>query len=221
MATNITEFSKLVASDVLHCPDELLLFQTINTLIDFCDKTWLISKNLNFEIDSIDIEEDINNYVDFDIREFVTDLKPFAVLDFKIDGVSYNFRRESVESNISDMQTVKYRSEKYFDFVNNYILRVFEISANSSNLFVKLAFKPLRASTTVPDILYEDWLEPLLSGIKARLQSLPNKPWTDLESAQINYNTYRRGISRAKMIVNKGHTRNSTHVKPQSHRLWI
>lgn len=61
----------------------------------------------------------------------------------------------------------------------------------------RIAIKPTRSATTVDDILYDDWAEVIAAGTKARLMSMPRKPWTSPNLAQSFAMEYAAGIDQA------------------------
>jgi hypothetical protein len=67
----------------------------------------------------------------------------------------------------------------------------------------------------VDDLLYKDFLDTIVAGVKYRIMAMPGKEWTNLTAADVNYRLWRRGLSRAKIIAEKGRTRRSQEVNPR------
>jgi hypothetical protein len=75
------------------------------------------------------------------------------------------------------------------------------------SLRINAALKPTRTSTTFPSWIYEKYLEVIASGAKARLMSIPKKPYTDLDLARYHRRIFDDGIANAKSTVATGNTR--------------
>lgn len=83
-------------------------------------------------------------------------------------------------------------------------------------LVVTVALKPARSSTTVLDLLYEDYQEAIVAGALWRLQMIANKAWTNPEGAMVNLEKFKALAGGAKIDVAKGHTKRSGVVKPRA-----
>jgi len=59
--------------------------------------------------------------------------------------------------------------------------------------------KPTEDAVDLPDILYHDWFDGIAAGAKSRLQMQPEKKWTSLKLATINYTLYSAKLSKAKV----------------------
>lgn len=59
---------------------------------------------------------------------------------------------------------------------------------------VRVALKPTRAATSIPEWIYEDWLEVITDGAKWWLLSMSNKPWGNSQEAPIYGNRFQDGI---------------------------
>ena len=75
---------------------------------------------------------------------------------------------------------------------------------------------PLETATEVDDRLYDEWVEPIVAGAKARLFAMPGKDWTSLDMVRVLQIEARRGMVRANKKRNKNYTGKSLAVKPRS-----
>lgn len=82
-----------------------------------------------------------------------------------------------------------------------------------NGVFMRVALKPTRSSTSVEDVIFEDYLEVIGYGAKARLMFMPNKPWTDLNNAGTNKILFEQGVNTARQRANRGHTRSNLSVR--------
>jgi hypothetical protein len=49
------------------------------------------------------------------------------------------------------------------------------------DLLVELAVMPAQDACELPDALYNDWLDPLLMGVRAYIMLIPGRPWTNVQ----------------------------------------
>lgn len=68
----------------------------------------------------------------------------------------------------------------------------------SSILYIKAAFAPYPAATSLPDELYELYLPTIAAGALASLQMMPDTAWTNPSLAEANSRKFLTGIAQAK-----------------------
>ena len=214
--TALSEFEKLVSIDVIGCGTGLLTYNTRQSIIDFCDQTWILTKDINYTVSSSDIEDEINDYVDFDLAEYVSNSRPLGVLRLFIAGSEYVARYAEIVNDITEFDTVMGTSVKLFSFPDNDTIRIYNLTTADTPIYLRIAFKPSQTATTVESVLFEDWVEPIVSGAKYKLQAMPNKSWSDPESAAFNRSVFKQGMASAKAKMNKGFSKRSTYVQPKS-----
>jgi len=203
---DIVEFEKLVQLDAPSGARPLITFMVKRSIIEFCEKSWILFKDFSMTLDAADINTSFHNSVDIDLSEYVTDLRPVAVLRLYIDGIEWQCEYVDLaqDTEITAYETVFSTTDsKQITFVNDYTLRIYKVDAAASEIYLRMSFKPLMANTEVDDILYEDWVEPIIAGAKARILALPGRDWTDPQTAAMNYRFFRMGISEAKRRLQK------------------
>ena len=57
--------------------------------------------------------------------------------------------------------------------------------------------KPTEDASDLPDLLYNNWFDGIAAGAKSRLQMQPEKKWTSLKLATINYALYSTTLNKA------------------------
>ena len=218
MATAFATFKKYIAPDVLPCPDPIVERELIGTIIEFCQKTHVITKDFNVELDSDDIDSDYQDSIDIDLNEYFTNYRPVAVVRINIDGTDYIPKYKEIINTIDAWESsIDSGSEKYFYFMSNSTIRIYDMSSSDSNLYLRIALKPERDITEVEDEnLYEDHLETIAAGVKARILRMPGKPWHNRLASQQSHIDWRRGLSKARANFDKGYTRNPQTVNPVS-----
>lgn len=85
---------------------------------------------------------------------------------------------------------------------------------NAFSLIV--ALKPTRTSTGIDTTIYEEHLDTLACGAKARLMEVPGKPWTNVMLSQYHRGKFEAGVLSAMNRVATGYGRASLRVKPRS-----
>lgn len=85
---------------------------------------------------------------------------------------------------------------------------------NAFSLIV--ALKPTRDSTGIDTTIYEEHLDTLACGAKARLMEVPGKPWTNVTLSQYHRGKFEAGVLSAMNRVAMGYGRASLRVKPRS-----
>jgi hypothetical protein len=78
---------------------------------------------------------------------------------------------------------------------------------------VRASFAPTLTATQVADVLYTDWLEVIASGAVARLQDIPDQPFS-ARGPSVHLAKFERGINAAKHEAKRGRLYVSQRVKP-------
>lgn len=201
----ISDFEKLVQMDMPSAPQPIVEFSVKRAIIEFCEKTWILSKSINLTLTSGDIDTALHNSVDVQIADHVDGLRLSSVIELMIDGTEWEVEYVDFaeDSEIPDFEAVFNIERKQITFIGDDVLRIYNLSTSDSNIYLKLAFKPAMDMVEVDDRLYEDWVEPIVAGAKARLMASPGKDWTDPNSAALNYRFFRKGIADAMTRLQK------------------
>jgi hypothetical protein len=75
------------------------------------------------------------------------------------------------------------------------------------------AYKPDRDGTTLPAILYRNYLEGIASGALARILAAPNKPWSDPQGAMFHGHEFNTAIAEASGEAITGFSRAPVRVR--------
>ena len=217
MTTDRSEFIKLVAPDVITCPSAIVERETVGAIIEFCEKSDIFTKEFNVELDSDDIDSDTQNSIDIVVGGYLGDTyRPVSMIACMVDSTPYTPESREIMNTVTYWDSIKDPNVKYFHFVDNYRLRLYDMSTSDDYVYIKLTVKPLRTATVFDDVLYEDYAEVIAAGAKYRILSNANKLWANPSMLNENYRKWRRGLSRAKLRRNKNFTHVSQHVNWQS-----
>ena len=218
MATTFAIFKKYIAPDVLPCPDPIVERELIGTIIEFYERTHVITKDFNVELDSDDIDSEYQDSIDIDLNEYFTNYRPVSVIRLNIDGSDYRPKYKEILNDLGAWESsVREEYVKCFFFLSNSLMRIYDMKTSDSDLYIRMAVKPIRSITEVEDeSIYEDHLETIVAGTKARILKMPGKPWTNQTAARQADIDWRRGTSKARSMFDKGYTNNPQTVRPQS-----
>lgn len=218
MATTLATFKKYILADVMPCPDPIVERELIGTIIDFYERTHVVTKDFNVELDSDDIDSDYQDSIDVDLNEYFTNYRPVSVIRLNVDGTDFVPKYKEILNDIDAWESsVREEGVKFFFFLSNSSLRIYDMGTSDSNLYIRMAVKPVRDITEVEDErIYEDYLETIVAGVKARILTMPGKPWTNQTAARQADIDWRRGTSHARSRFDKGYTNNPQTVNPQS-----
>jgi hypothetical protein len=199
----LIEFEKLVLPEVISCPTPTLTQAVLDSVVDFCEETHIFSKSFNETVAAVNT--DINDYVDINVSEYVTDKIVIAVAEFLIDGVVWKLKYMELENASTNISALREDDEKLFSFPDNGTVRIHELTVGQE-VFLTCVYKPTYSITEIDDIIYNDWQEAIAAGAKQRLMAIPGQPWSNLELSQYYNFKNRRGVSEAKLKKQKGYT---------------
>lgn len=82
-----------------------------------------------------------------------------------------------------------------------------------NGLTLRVALKPTRASTTIEDLVFEDYAETIAAGALKRLHLSFEKPYTDEKRAAVRQSEFMAGVNLARQRATHGHARANLSVK--------
>lgn len=210
---DLQEFQKFILPEVLLCPWPVMSYSLINAIVDFAEDTWIFTKSFNITVDEDDFG-DINDNLDIVVTEYVTDKQPIAIETFLIDGVIWRLKHVELydEIDADNLDGVRETDQKMFSFPNNSTLRIHEL-VDAQELFLKVVYKPLYNITEIDDVIYNNHLNAVVAGAKAKLLMIPNQPWTNGSMASYYVSMYKKGVSEARAKIQRGFTNEPGRVK--------
>lgn len=82
----------------------------------------------------------------------------------------------------------------------------------TSAITMRVALKPTRASTSIEDVIFEDYAEIIGHGAKYRLMSAPSKPFTSPDGASSSKILFDEGVNTARQRAVRGYVRSDLRV---------
>ena len=83
---------------------------------------------------------------------------------------------------------------------------------DSYDIFMRVAYTPLRAATTVDSTVYESYLEEIAAGALSRLTTVPGTPWANEKAAAMYDNTFKSAKVQAGIEASRSYGRAAKRV---------
>ncbi len=207
MSTAITTFTDKVREDLPGCPYPLITDAVISTLIRFCRE----AEVWRYKLDNVDLTISTAEYT-FSPPAGTRIHRILNVSDS--NGVSLTEKNEGwLDENVTNWRTDESDTLTYYASPETgtiLVVSVPEADVTGGLTNIRVLLIPTRDATTVDDILYNDYRDEIVFGVKAWLMRMPNKSWTDKESAKEYEGWFMAGIKKAYDHVNKGVSGKST-----------
>ena len=207
------DFFPYVVPEVAGCPEPMVVHAIRSTCIEFCEKSLVLTR----DHDPITI---IENKVDYDLEP------PAGYLAIKVMKAWVNnqpitplvpdFVREAAVYNrlFAEYQQQPNTPQHYLQKEERSIsLWPMPDRKIANGLTLRVALKPTRASTTIEDVIFEDYAETIAAGALSRLMTNANRPWQNMEMAAINAVKFNSGLNVARTRALHGHTRSNLSVR--------
>lgn len=195
------------------CTTALAKLAIRNTIIDFCEGTLIIQRDhdpvtvLAGTID-YDFEPPTGYLVTRLMKAWYKGKELQPVAPDEIPSVQlYNASYPDAVKSVGDPQVITQKDER------TYSLFPFPKDTAALALTMRVALKPTRSSTTVEDVIYEDYAEIIGYGAKYRLMSSPNKPYQDIAGAGLAKNLFDEGMNTARQRASRGYVRSDLRVQ--------
>lgn len=207
--TDYTEFLPEVMPYVPNVPDFIATAAIRNAVIEFCEK----SRILQIDADPISVVAGIATYQ----IDAPNGMKIVEIMDAWSDVT--HLTPSSPDELTRTFQAMDWRTQKgaprYYTSVvpDEVILVPVPDQTKPNSLKLRVAIAPLRSSTGVDDFIYENWLEGIAFGARARLYNTPGQSYFDKTSALEFERRFRAAIADARVKVNRGSSRTSLDVE--------
>ena len=207
----IENFVNRTLPDVFGCPLLIVEQAVFDSLRDWAGKTWTIRAGFSVSVSSL---LSTNSAARIDLFSSIPDdHRVIALDDVKINGNPTELVLRSLVQ-MQDESLLRVGSFKYLDITDDTVVRIYP-SVVGDIFDGEVICAPLESALEVPDILYDEWVEPIVAGAKWRLLSMPNKAWSNPDFARELKTTVRHGMLAANRRYNKNRTRRSLEVQPR------
>jgi len=213
MAT-LNSFYPYIIPHVNGCPEITVDTSLKSAIIEFCERTLIIQR----DHDPVSIVKDIADY-DFEtplsghlIIKIMnawhqgTPLNPISPDDVHDPTIYNKFALEDNTTLTGMPRNIFQKDERTFT------LLPIPDKTTSLSLTMRVALKPTRATTTVEDVLYEDYAEIIADGTLSTLMMSPNKKYSNTQMAGFHAMRFQQGINKVKQLSTKGYVRSSVKI---------
>lgn len=208
MTATLTSFLPEVMPYCQNVPDFIAENAVRNAAIDFCQRShWLLHEN-----PAITAVANLGTYV----LSPPNDTTCIRIVDAWFNG---NPLTAKSQEQLRDLFGHDWRTQvgtpRYYTQLETceIMLAPMPDTTQAAALSVIAAIQPTRACTSVPEGLFERWLEVIALGARQRLYETPGQPYSDKAAALNAMSRFRSGINDAKSERNKGLTRGDLTVR--------
>lgn len=222
---NLSAFLPEVMLDVVGCPDSVAENAVKQAAIEFCGQ----SGSWTEQIDSVTTVQSTAEYLlEATAIQTETGVSPIEILAVR--------KVQKSGSKITLPTMADQHADRYGSFTTEDEPRFFNAgghsNANASALSTYITFfptpdaaytydiwailKPAKTVTQLPHYLYNDWLETIAHGAKARLKAMSGRPWADPAMVGFHRKEFINGYVEARIRETKSGVQSSTVVAPRA-----
>lgn len=204
-----TDFLDAVMIDSPGCLIDVALTEIKNAIIDFCER----SLSVQVTTDPMSVTAGQAEY-DVDVDTGYTPVKIMSLWygTNKLDPIAPDMINDVSSFNLAiDSTGTPNRYTQRSAAEVTLIPTPDTTVANSVTM--RVAVKPLRSSTSIEDVIYEDYFDAIVAGAKYRLMLSPGKSYTNPGAAAYNKNIFETGVNQARQRTVRGYTRSSLSVR--------
>jgi len=183
-----------------------------NAVIDFCEGSLILQR----DHDPVTVVQRIIDY-DFEpptgylvtkiMRAWYKGVELTPKAPDELPGaLLYNSRYPDAVISEQDPNLITQKDER------TYTLFPFPRETAASALTMRVALKPTRSSTTIEDVVFEDYAEIIGHGAKYRLMASPSKPFTSPDGAAASKVFFDEGVNTARQRAVRGYVRSDLRV---------
>lgn len=198
MAT-IDSFLPLVMIEVPQCPEPVATAAIRSALIQLCDEALIWQ-----EVVDPFVTEDGEAEYDIDAP---SGARTSTIIRVELDGRHIAPKNEDrLAMRSYDFLSRKHKPVSYYQ-PNPDVIRFYPVPDGQYTVNMTLSYAPKRTGNSVPDYIFEQYLEVVKCGALFRLMTQPAKPWTQPNLGMKYGQMFSYGIDSARTEINKGRTR--------------
>ena len=203
MATALIQFAKYVRPEVIGCPEIQILDAILRAAIVFCNKSRYIKETFN-----VTTVAGTNKYV---MANMPAGVQAREIISVK-RGLYYDLDPSSFrEFQNNDLNTLSGTPNYfYMDKDRNLALGMKPIAIET--LSVTAIVRPTEAAVTLPDTLFDEYVDEIAAGAKSRLMVMKGQLWTDVQQASIYQGLFNDAIESSNVRESKGSTNKALRI---------
>lgn len=198
--TDISSLCSRVTPELTGCPDVVAIEYLRDAVIEFCDRSWYWAEELSpintvantatYTLSAPSGESIISSIISVSHKDTVLKRRTETEMDRLISG----WKDEG------GLQANSYTST----VVNVIRLYPYPTDSVTGAIKARVALKPSRTATTIPQSIYDNYLEAIAAGAKSRLMAMTNQPWSNPAMSAYYQSIFDRGITSAKIVFVRG-----------------
>lgn len=192
------------------CPTPVAINAIRNAAIEFCEKTWCWQATQTYNLTPGDVDTTFDEEENGNVYKIL-----FAELG-ESDGRA--LVRSKTQEDL-DLLFAGWRDgavigrPEYLTQLTSSSFVCVPTTDVARDITLQVAVRPNRTSAKGHDDLYNDYLETIANGAKARLMAMPSKEWTNAQLAIALAGSFNEETSSAKHRVQKGRARAPIRVR--------
>jgi len=203
---SLDDFIPYVTEDLAGVPHPAMQRALISACIDFCNKTLLLQQTL-------DNVTSITGTGDYEI-EAPKGYKIAQVMVAWYDGVPLEPVNADELDDLNQDWTTETGTPKHLVMLVDDVVTLYPAPDQRGKVLkIRAALTPSRDAAEVDDVLYEDYVEDIAAGAKAKLCMSPNKIYTNPQLAAMFASKFKAGINNATLLRQAGKTRAEQQVR--------
>lgn len=212
MSRNLSDFARHVALEVPGCPAPLVDNAVLKIAIDFCEKTHYWRQ----EHQPITVTKTVKQYR-LSVPKDATIETVLEPLSFDGQEVVLTTTDKLNKDDIGWRKSTGFPKNAYITLP--WAINLVPIPTDSviNGLNLEIILKPTFDSATLPNFLYDEFLEKIASGAKALLMRMPNKEWTDVKTSATYETLYREARMEAASKARAGYKTEDRRNKSKAH----
>lgn len=207
----VSAFRARIAGRVPGILDAVIDIAVLDTCIEFCEKTLVVRGMLDtFSTVALDRDYDLMPANQQSVAKVIRvwcDNNEITPVDDDAIGNPFGF-----VSSVAGHGVDKGRP-RYYNEVEPGVLSLYPIPDAAYVINARVALRPTRSATHVPDALFENWCEAIVNGSLARLMMQPGEAMNP-KLASLHQGLYVVEVNKALLAANRGNTRAQSTVRP-------
>lgn len=203
-------FQLEILPQVPECPEVMVLNATRNSCVEFCTTTMYWQATVE---DVTLLTSELPYALDSSAPSGAGVIQPLSI-HLSTGQPLGPTTMDELDNKVYDWRNNTGTPQNYYQ-PNPTMLELYPHMAGTDTvtLTMRLAFIPLRDSTTVDKILYNYFLEEIAAGALTRLMAVPNKPWSNPDGARYYREFFNNAMTVAAIEAAKSYGRTSSQVQ--------
>ncbi len=203
----IADIVPLVRPFVPQCPEPTIADAILRAARMFCNQTWYVRRNVEFDTVANTGEYTVNDAVDLEL---------IAVKAVQLTGNDRSVAPLSPVPLGAVYPGYAPATPLWYQFVPYNTLVLYPTPDTTYEVKATLIVQPTASTENLPDELINKWADGLAAGALAWLSKIPGQSWTNLNVAQMQDAVFKSAISNAKAEVQRSYLPGALRARPRA-----